>query len=49
MADRLVMDASVAAKWFLDDEHDVDLAEEILLEFLARAGACRNESPRTKL
>jgi predicted nucleic acid-binding protein len=37
MADRLVMDASVAAKWFLDDEHDVDLAEEILLEFLAGA------------
>ncbi len=35
MADRLVVDASVAAKWFLEDEQDVDLAEEILLEFLA--------------
>ncbi|WP_165227395.1 type II toxin-antitoxin system VapC family toxin [Aquisphaera insulae] len=34
MADRLVIDASVAAKWFLDDELDVDLAEEILLRFL---------------
>jgi predicted nucleic acid-binding protein len=35
MADKLVIDASVAAKWFLDDESDVDLAEEILLAFLA--------------
>src|SRR5262245_25213728 len=37
MADKLVIDASVAAKWFLDDEVDVDLAEEILLELLAGA------------
>ena len=35
MADRLVVDASVAAKWFLNDEKDVDLAEEILANFLA--------------
>jgi hypothetical protein len=30
MADRLVLDASIAAKWFLLDEPDVDLATEIL-------------------
>jgi predicted nucleic acid-binding protein len=35
MADKLVVDASVAAKWFLDDEDDVDLAEDILAKFLA--------------
>jgi predicted nucleic acid-binding protein len=35
MADKLVIDASVAAKWFLNDEHDVDLAVKILAEFLA--------------
>lgn len=35
MAERLVIDASIAAKWFLDDESDVDLATDILAEFLA--------------
>ncbi len=45
MADRLVIDASVAAKGFLDDEQDVDLAEEILLEFLA--GTIEFQRPST--
>ncbi|QEH31972.1 hypothetical protein OJF2_04390 [Aquisphaera giovannonii] len=44
MADRLVIDASVAAKWFLDDEQDVDLAEEILLRFLQ--GSLELRAPR---
>jgi predicted nucleic acid-binding protein len=35
MADKLVIDASVAAKWFLNDERDVDLAADILAKFLA--------------
>ncbi len=35
MAERLVVDASVAAKWFLDDEDDVDLATMILASALA--------------
>lgn len=37
MTERLVIDASVAAKWFLKDalEADVDLAEDILLALLA--------------
>jgi predicted nucleic acid-binding protein len=35
MAEKLVVDASVAAKWFLNDEKDVDLAEDILANFLA--------------
>ncbi len=37
MPERLVIDASVAAKWFLKDalEADVDLADDILLAFLA--------------
>src|SRR4051794_11768963 len=35
MADKLVIDASVAAKWFLDDETDVDVAEDLLARFLA--------------
>lgn len=34
MAERLVVDACVAAKWFLNDEDDVDLAENILACFL---------------
>lgn len=29
MADRIVIDASVAAKWYLRDEGDVDVAREI--------------------
>ena len=37
MAEKLVIDASVAAKWFLDDEKDVDLAESILAGLLAGA------------
>ena len=34
LPDRLVIDASVAAKWFLKDamESDVDLANDILLD-----------------
>lgn len=35
MAERMVIDSSVAAKWFLNDEEDVDLAEDILLAILA--------------
>jgi predicted nucleic acid-binding protein len=37
MAERMVIDASVAAKWFLRDplEADVDLAEELLIALLA--------------
>jgi len=37
MADRMIVDASVAAKWFLKDksEADVELAESLLLAFLA--------------
>jgi predicted nucleic acid-binding protein len=37
MAERMVIDASVAAKWFLKDgvEQDVDLAEDILAALLA--------------
>jgi predicted nucleic acid-binding protein len=35
MAERMVIDSSVIAKWFLDDETDVDLAENILLAILA--------------
>ncbi len=37
MADRYVIDASVAAKWFLKDsfEDHVDLAEGILVDVLA--------------
>ena len=34
MAERVVIDASVAAKWFLEDEHDVDLAEDVLISLL---------------
>ncbi|MGH7150441.1 MAG: type II toxin-antitoxin system VapC family toxin [Planctomycetota bacterium] len=34
MAERLVVDASVAAKWFLKDEADVDLADDLLLQML---------------
>ena len=34
MAERFVLDASVAAKWFLKDEPDVDLAEELLNRIL---------------
>jgi hypothetical protein len=37
MADRVVLDASVAVKWFLKDslETDADLAEDILVAILA--------------
>src|SRR5438034_8563576 len=37
MAERLVVDATVAAKWFLKDplETDTDLADEILIAMLA--------------
>lgn len=37
MADRMVIDSSVAAKWFLKDslEEDIDLAVDILAAFLA--------------
>jgi predicted nucleic acid-binding protein len=37
MADRMVVDANVAGKWFLKDarESDVDLADEILVALLA--------------
>ncbi len=37
LPERLVIDASVAAKWFLKDaiESDVDLASDILLACLA--------------
>ncbi len=37
MATKMVVDASVAAKWFLQDpaESDVDLANELLLSMLA--------------
>lgn len=37
MAERMVIDASVAAKWFLQDdlEQDTDLADDILLAFLS--------------
>ncbi|MGD0090965.1 MAG: hypothetical protein ABSE73_13690 [Planctomycetota bacterium] len=36
MSDRFVIDASVAAKWFLGDEKDVVLARRLLSQ--ARAG-----------
>lgn len=37
MSERMVIDASVAAKWFLQDamEEDTDLADDILLAFLS--------------
>lgn len=35
MAEPMVIDSSVVAKWFLDDEDDVDLAENVLLAILA--------------
>jgi len=37
MSERMVIDASVAAKWFLQDvmEADIDLADEILVAFLS--------------
>lgn len=37
LPERLVIDASVAAKWFLKDviERDIDLADDILLACLA--------------
>ena len=44
MADRMVIDSSVAAKWFLDDEADVDLAESILVAILA--GDIQGHIPR---
>ena len=34
--ERYVLDASVAAKWFLDDEDAVDIAEAFLIRFLAK-------------
>ena len=34
MTQRMVLDASVAAKWYLTDEDDVDLAEDVLLMLL---------------
>lgn len=45
-ADRFVIDASVAVKWFLQDsfEDHVDLAEEVLLDFLA--GEIELHAPR---
>ncbi|HEX4961520.1 MAG TPA: type II toxin-antitoxin system VapC family toxin [Thermoanaerobaculia bacterium] len=46
MADKFVIDASVAAKWFLQDsfEDHVDLAEEVLLDLLA--GEIELHAPR---
>jgi predicted nucleic acid-binding protein len=35
MPDRLVIDASVVAKWFLSDEADKDAADKLLLLLLA--------------
>lgn len=35
MAERLVIDASVAAKWFLKDEEGADLADDLLVAVLA--------------
>ena len=35
MSDRVVLDSGVAAKWFLNDEPDTDLAEDILRALLA--------------
>ena len=34
MADRLVIDASVAVKWFVDDESDIAAARSVLEAFL---------------
>jgi predicted nucleic acid-binding protein len=34
MADRFVVDASVAAKWFLQDEADTALADDLLIALL---------------
>ena len=34
--ERYVLDASVAAKWFLNDEDAVDIAETFLIRFLAK-------------
>ena len=46
MADKFVIDASVAAKWFLQDsfEDHVDLAEEVLLDLLG--GEIELHAPR---
>lgn len=35
MPERMVIDSSIAAKWFLKDEVDIDLADDILAAFLA--------------
>lgn len=35
MVERLIIDASVAAKWFLDDEEDIEKAEQFLIRLLA--------------
>ncbi len=35
MAKKMVIDSSVAAKWFLKDEVDTDLADDLLLSLLA--------------
>ena len=44
MDDKLVIDASVAAKWFLNDEGDADLAIDILMSLLA--GVMELHAPR---
>jgi predicted nucleic acid-binding protein len=46
MTDKFVVDASVAVKWFLKDrfEEHVELAEEVLLDFLA--GEVELHAPR---
>jgi predicted nucleic acid-binding protein len=46
MAERFVIDASVAAKWFLKDsfEDHVELAEEVLIDALA--GGVELHAPR---
>ena len=36
ISERYVLDASVAAKWFLNDEDAVDIAESFLIRFLAK-------------
>ncbi len=44
MADPMVIDSSVAAKWFLTDEDDTDLADDVLLGLLA--GEVEGHVPR---
>ena len=47
MAEPMVIDSSVAAKWFLEDESDTDLAENLLLAILA--GDIEGYIPRVAL